>query len=117
MNARSEVLGKAHAATKHTCFRPRLPAPFHFAPSLSAKTPLFSTRRQPMKSSVLSALLIGLVFVSTAAGEDRPLPGAWRLNSHAAANYYRIGLDREIRHGGKSAAILESRADWKEDHY
>jgi hypothetical protein len=76
-----------------------------------------SRRKFPMKTFVLSFLLIGLVFASVVAGEDRPLPGGWRLQSLAEANLYRIGLDHEIRHSGKSAAFLESRTDWDKNHY
>jgi hypothetical protein len=72
----------------------------------------------PMKVIDLSIALIGLTSLSAANGEDRPLPGGWRLIPFVAANQYRIGLDREIRHSGKSAAFLESHdADWKKNHY
>lgn len=71
-----------------------------------------------MKAVVLSALLIGFTSLSAATGEDRPLPGGWRLIPFVAANQYRIGLDREIRHGGKSAAFLESHdVDWDKNQY
>lgn len=69
-----------------------------------------------MKAVVLSVLLIGFTSLSAAAREDRPLPGGWRLIPFVAANQYRIGIDREIRHGGKSAAFLESHADWEKNH-
>lgn len=69
-----------------------------------------------MKAIILFVLFIGLVFASDAKAEDRPLPGGWRLVPFAA-NGYRIGLDREIRHGGKSAGFLESHAGWEKNHF
>jgi hypothetical protein len=69
-----------------------------------------------MKAGVISLVLIGFAFVSVAGGEDRPLPGGWRLIPFDAANFYRIGLDREIKHGGKSAGFLERHADWEKNH-
>nr|UXE45615.1 hypothetical protein Hi04_10k_c5016_00024 [uncultured bacterium] len=63
-----------------------------------------------MKAVVLLVLLCGITQVTDAFGHDRPLPGGWRLIPFVAANQYRMGIDREIRHGGKSAAFLESHA-------
>lgn len=70
-----------------------------------------------MKAGILSVGMIGCALASAAA-EDHPLPGGWRLKSYTASNLYRIGLDREIKHGGKSAGFLASQdADYEQNHY
>lgn len=71
-----------------------------------------------MKAIVLSAMLIGFVCASAGAADESPLPGGWRMDSYTAPSLYRFGLDREIKHGGKSAGFLESQdADFAKNHY
>lgn len=71
-----------------------------------------------MKAIVLSSALIGFVFASAEAADESPRPGGWRIDSYTAPSLYRFGLDREIRHGGKSAGFLESHdADFAKNHY
>jgi hypothetical protein len=71
-----------------------------------------------MKTLVLSTMLIGFGCVAAAAEEDSPLPGAWTLESHPSVSRYRIGLDRETRHGGKSAGFLASQdAEFKNNNF
>lgn len=58
---------------------------------------------------------------SKPADKDLPLPGAWRLKAVPSMNHYRIGLDHQIFHGGKSAGFLESTAagaaEFQGNHY
>lgn len=71
-----------------------------------------------MKARFLSVIFVGLVLTSTAAGEDNPCPGGWRMHSHYAPNLYRVGIDYEISHGGKWSGFLESAdADYAKLHY
>lgn len=53
-----------------------------------------------------------------AVDKDPPLPGGWRLEAHPSVQHYRIGLDRQVFHGGKSAGLLESQqAEFQKNHY
>ena len=50
--------------------------------------------------------------------KERPLPGGWQLNARPSSRHYRIGLDRQVFHGGKSAGLLESQeAQFQQNHY
>jgi len=63
-------------------------------------------------------VLLAAFLASAAAAEERPLPGGWFLHAEPSVNHYRIGLDRETRHEGKSAGILESlAAESQKNHY
>lgn len=50
---------------------------------------------------------LALAAASAGAMDEPPFPGGW--NADLSASQYRIGLDSEIRHGGKSAAFIEPR--------
>ncbi len=53
-----------------------------------------------------------------AVGTETPLPGGWRWNAHPSERHYRVGLDRQVFHGGKSAGSLESQeAQFHQNHY
>lgn len=50
---------------------------------------------------------LALGAVSAGAMDEPPFPGGW--NADLSASQYRIGLDSEIRHGGKTAGFIEPR--------
>src|SRR4051794_31664220 len=53
-----------------------------------------------------------------AVDNDGPLPGGWRLEASPSVRHYRIELDRQVFHGGKSAGLLESQeAQFLQNHY
>jgi hypothetical protein len=62
-----------------------------------------------MKSYVLAAPLIVLGVLATTRGEEPIAPGGWQ--KAGSREKYRVGLDRTIRHGGKSAGFVQSTAD------
>lgn len=50
--------------------------------------------------------------------KEVPLPGGWRLKANPSVEHYRIGLDHQVFHGGKSAGLLESQAaQFQQNHY
>jgi hypothetical protein len=71
-----------------------------------------------MKAVVLLALLAGFSWMSAALAEESPRPGGWSLEAIPSEKLYRLSIDRETRHGGKSAGLLESQgAGYQRNHY
>jgi hypothetical protein len=64
-----------------------------------------------VKTVVFSAILLALPCCGSAtAGDETPLPGGWKMQTFSILQY-RIGLDYQTRHTGKSAGFIQGEGD------
>ncbi len=63
-----------------------------------------------MKTIGFSTMLVSLTLGLASASAEAPIPGGWTLETLSILQY-RIGLDHQTRHGGKSAGFLRGDGD------